>query len=109
MTRITVLYQNGAIVGFVAKGHTGYAEHGQDIVCAAVSAITQTAVIGITDLVDCPCAVDVSDGELHFMLDVSVMGAQLEKAELILKAMLLGLRSIEKEYSNYLKIKEREV
>ncbi|MBR4435159.1 MAG: ribosomal-processing cysteine protease Prp [Clostridia bacterium] len=109
MTRITVLYKNGAIVGFDAEGHTGYAEHGQDIVCAAVSAITQTAVNGITELLDCPCAADVSDGELHFMLDASVIAEQLEKAELLLKAMLLGLRSIEKEYSNYLKIKEREV
>jgi uncharacterized protein YsxB (DUF464 family) len=29
------------------KGHAGYAEYGQDIVCASVSAIIQTALLGL--------------------------------------------------------------
>lgn len=32
------------------KGHAGYAPHGQDIVCAGVSAILQTAVLGLEAL-----------------------------------------------------------
>ena len=47
MTVITVLKKHGRLVGFEAKGHSGYAEAGEDIVCAAVSAVMQTAVIGI--------------------------------------------------------------
>jgi uncharacterized protein YsxB (DUF464 family) len=30
-----------------AAGHANYAEHGKDIVCAAVSAIMQTALLGL--------------------------------------------------------------
>jgi uncharacterized protein len=30
-----------------AVGHAGYAEHGKDIVCAAISTIMQTALLGI--------------------------------------------------------------
>jgi uncharacterized protein YsxB (DUF464 family) len=30
-----------------AVGHANYAEHGKDIVCAAVSAIMQTALLGL--------------------------------------------------------------
>lgn len=33
--------------GFSARGHTDFAEHGQDIVCAAVSAILQAARLGV--------------------------------------------------------------
>lgn len=109
MTGITVLYHNGRIVGFEAKGHSGYAEHGEDIVCAAVSALTQTAVIGISELTECPAKTDISDGKLLLKLDHSVECKDFEKAQLILGTMLLGLRSIEQEYSNYLKLKEREV
>lgn len=109
MTVITVLYKHGAPIGFDAKGHTGYAERGEDIVCAAVSAVTQTAAIGITELVKAECAFEVSDGELHLMLGRSVKGEQLKQAELILETMLMGLRSIETEYSDYLKIEKREV
>ena len=109
MTDITVYYKNGALVGFDAEGHTGYADRGEDIVCAAVSAVTQTAVIGITELIKAPCALEVTDGELHLMLSKSVKGELLKKAELILGTMLLGLRSIETDYSDYLRLKEREV
>ena len=109
MTEITVYYQHGSPVGFEAVGHTGFAEHGEDIVCAAVSAITQTAVIGIKELVKAPCALEVMDGELRLILEESVKGEKLKQSELILGTMLLGLRSIESDYSDYLKLKEREV
>ena len=109
MTEITVWSRRGRLVGFDAIGHTGYAEAGEDIVCAAVSAITQTAVIGITEVVKAPCALDISDGELHLMLEKTVKGKQFEQAELILRTMLAGLRSIETDYSDYLKLEKREV
>ena len=109
MTVITVLKKHGRLVGFEAKGHSGYAEAGEDIVCAAVSAVMQTAVIGITDLVKCPAAFEMQDGELYLMLEKTVKGSKLQQAELILGTMLLGLRSVEQDYSDYLKLTEREV
>lgn len=109
MTTVTVLYKGASIAGFIAKGHAGYAEHGEDIVCAAVSAITQTALIGITENIACPCKVDISDGKLELILDPSASAEKKEKAELILGVMLSGLRSIESQYDNYLKVKKKEV
>lgn len=109
MTTITVLYKGASIIGFRAKGHAGYAEHGEDIVCAAVSAITQTALIGITENISCPCSVDISDGRLELIIDDSAAAEKRDKAELILGVMLSGLRSIESQYDNYLKVKKKEV
>ena len=109
MTEITVLEKRGRLVGFDATGHTCYAEEGEDIVCAAVSAITQTAVIGIMEVIKAPCALDISDGELHLMLEKTVKGKLFEQAELIIRTMLAGLRSIETDYSDYLKLEKREV
>ena len=37
---------DGTLIGYRAQGHTGYAEAGQDIVCAAVSALTQSTLNG---------------------------------------------------------------
>ena len=39
MITITVKKRNGNYLEFVSKGHAGYAEEGQDIVCSAVSAL----------------------------------------------------------------------
>lgn len=109
MTEITVFRDKGSLVGFNATGHTGYAESGTDIVCAAVSAVTQTAVLGITELAKCHAAVQFEDGGLYLMLDKHTPQNKRREAELILGTMLLGLRSIQIDYSDYLKLIEREV
>ena len=43
------IYKNdeGKMIGFRLSGHAGYAEHGQDIVCAAVSALVINAMNSI--------------------------------------------------------------
>jgi uncharacterized protein YsxB (DUF464 family) len=37
-----------SIVKFQATGHSGSAKHGKDIICAGVSALTQSALLGIS-------------------------------------------------------------
>jgi uncharacterized protein YsxB (DUF464 family) len=37
----------GRFAGFAARGHAEFSEYGQDIVCAAVSAILQAARLGL--------------------------------------------------------------
>ena len=101
MTEITVFLKGGKPIGFDAHGHTGYAECGEDIVCAAVSAITQTAAMGVSELVRCPAALEIKDGGLYLMLEKTVKGSKLQQAELILGTMLLGLRSVEQDYSDF--------
>lgn len=41
---------NAGEVVLTIKGHANYAEHGQDIVCAGVSAIIQTAILGLEEI-----------------------------------------------------------
>ncbi len=40
MTKIQFFKRGGVYFGFEAKGHAGYAQAGEDIVCAAISAMT---------------------------------------------------------------------
>ncbi len=47
MTRITFERGHQRWVSFRSEGHSGYAEAGRDIVCAGISAILQTAILGI--------------------------------------------------------------
>ena len=39
MITVTVSKKNSSYTEFVSRGHAGYAEEGQDIICAAVSAL----------------------------------------------------------------------
>ena len=44
MTRIVFFRRDGAFYGFEEKGHTGYDETGNDILCSALSAMTMLII-----------------------------------------------------------------
>lgn len=51
MTKIRVTQANGRMV-IEVDGHADYAPHGQDIVCAGISAIMQTCALGLQAIAD---------------------------------------------------------
>ena len=91
MTTIEVFHRGALISGFSAKGHTGYAEEGEDIVCAAVSAITQTAAMGLKHY-EPNTQSRWREGD-DPVLEVVVPNPNHE-TQVILETMLLGLEDI---------------
>ena len=51
-------------------GHADYAEHGKDIVCAAVSSITEAVVNRMLRLYPEDATIKTDDGELHFRIEL---------------------------------------
>ena len=47
MTKVTIVKKNFKIFSVECDGHTNYGEKGEDIVCASLSSIVQTAVLGL--------------------------------------------------------------
>ena len=47
MTTITFYKSNGVYYGFEEQGHTGYAESGDDVICAALSSMTMLIINAI--------------------------------------------------------------
>ena len=41
---------DGQVIGCHMSGHAGYDDHGFDIVCAAVSVLSATAMLGLTQI-----------------------------------------------------------
>ena len=58
----------GRVRGFGCSGHADFGEHGEDIVCAAVSAIAQTTVLGLMRHLDVPVDVKQKPGLLECRL-----------------------------------------
>ncbi len=95
--------RNGNIYAFCANGHAG-GVYGSDIHCAAISAIIQTAVIGLSDHAGLNLELDISDG--HLECEFNKQDAAREDVKAITGTMLLGLRSFQKENKRYLKLIE---
>lgn len=96
-------------MGFEATEHAGYAHEGSDIVCSAVSALTITAVNGMTEYLKLPVGVESGDGYLYCELGADVSEADWQRAEILLETMILGLKAIARDYGDYLSTTEREV
>lgn len=50
MTTVTFLTEGKRIIGFDAKGHSGYAEAGSDIVCAAITSAVRLVDATVNDV-----------------------------------------------------------
>lgn len=110
MIRVAVQRQSGQVIGFQLSGHADAGEHGQDLVCAAVSAITQTAILGLTDVMKLKVAYSVEqDGEAICILPKDMQEDEKSGAALIIETMLAGLRSVQLAYPKTLKFCDREV
>lgn len=102
--------KNGNIIKTTISGHADYAteQDEYDIVCSAVSAISLAIANGISEVLKVHCNLCVSDGFLNIDLQ-EVSLCDIESCQVLMETMLLGLKSIELEYSDYIKVKEEEV
>lgn len=109
MIKITVVKNNQNIMSIEATGHSGYAESGQDIVCAAISTLTQNLILGLTEVVgiEPKCVVDESIPHLSVALPQNLSAEKMKSAQILTRSTYLGLKQVANEYSKFIKIKEK--
>ncbi len=106
ITAILKSDSSGNYSGFEVKGHSGSAPRGKDIVCAAVSAIVQAALIGLDEVADVKDTYTVSDGYIKCTLPKNLCEDKAVRVQTIVKTMHLGVLSIAEQYQDFVRIKE---
>ncbi len=108
MTEIEIVKNQGEYRGFECHGHSGFAEEGDDIVCAAISVLTFNTVNSIDYLTD--DEISVTTNEKEGDMQCYFLGKPSKEAILLIDSMILGLESISAQYgAQYLKIVIKEV
>ncbi|MCR5673260.1 MAG: ribosomal-processing cysteine protease Prp [Lachnospiraceae bacterium] len=105
MVTATVVKDPSGYVSFMCKGHAGYMRKGKDIVCAAISVLTINTANSIMTLTDDKIEVNENDGFLSW----TFIDPPGKDAELLMDSLLIGLRSVNEQYGNYLKLEIKEV
>jgi uncharacterized protein YsxB (DUF464 family) len=98
---------SGNLVKFKLTGHADAGEYGQDIVCAAVSAVSIGAVNGIEALAGFTPNVDadeVNGGHLKLVIDTNLTGEQMHITQILLENLELSMQSIAESYGDYVQI-----
>ena len=111
MTKVVILKRNNKIFEVECDGHTNYGEHGEDIVCASLSSVVQTAVLGLLRIVMVEVEMQRDDdrGYLKFTLPENLDETQEIQACAILDTMLCGISDLYEGFSDYIELEVKNV
>lgn len=97
MTHVSIIKtRNGEYKGFNCIGHSGYADAGEDIVCAAISVLVINTINSLDQLAGEKFKLVTNEEE--GLIDCRFEKNINEKSKLLLDSMVLGLGEIKKQY-----------
>jgi uncharacterized protein YsxB (DUF464 family) len=105
MTKVTITKKDSHIISVKAIGHTDYAIDGEDIVCAALSSVMQTALLGLLVVakIQIEFKRDEEEGLLEF--DIPALNdTERHDASIILETMLAGIADLHENFSKFIKL-----
>ena len=88
------------------SGHSGYAEAGADIVCAAISAVVTMAEATINDVCGAKAKVRVKEEDARITLTLPSSCDEEETVQSVLSGMMLTLISLKEDYPDYIEVLE---
>jgi len=97
---VKITRDSGKITGFTVENH------GDSIVCAAVSMLVLNTVNSIEKLTRDNFACDYNENGGYLTFSLTNPSTATESINILLEAMFLGLTSAEAEYSTEIEIKE---
>ncbi|GAB6929364.1 ribosomal-processing cysteine protease Prp [Paenibacillus sp. JCM 10914] len=98
--------ENGSIHSFQVTGHAGYADPGEDIVCAGVSSVTVGTVNSVEALTGTVMEARMEGGFLSANLPQAVDESISDQVQLLLESMVVMLQGIADSYGKYIQIQE---
>lgn len=102
----------GNIKQYDIKGHANFAPFGEDIVCAAISVLSQTTLMGLVEVLhlngnEIFYKIDDNTGYLNVELKEIKDENDLKNSQILLKTFKLGIESIRESYPDNVKIEYR--
>lgn len=81
------------------RGHAGYAPHGRDVVCAGVTALTQTLLESVERLAGDKMEYEISPGRA----DIEIKDLQ-GKSQVLVDSFFIGVKMIADEFPDYVRV-----
>ena len=108
MTNVQLYKKNQNIVSVKVFGHSGYAEAGNDIVCASISSLAEALIVGIVEVLNINAKYQIVEEEasLEISLPEGLNEEDLERSQILFKTFEKSIKAVAKEYPKYIKIKE---
>ena len=116
MTKIVFFRSGGVYYGFEEQGHTGYGDAGDDVLCAALSAMTMLIINTIEVAYASDVDYSVNEGATHIMVRSKAALPEFESDERkryavsgLFLSYFYQLNDMVEEYYDYLDVEVRDV
>ena len=106
MTRCEFFTEDDRITGFSVSGHSGYAEAGSDIICAAITAIVTMAEATINDVCGAKAKVRVKNEDARITLTLPAVCEEEDAIQDVLTGLMLYLCNLRDDYEDYIEVLE---
>ncbi|MBC3797969.1 ribosomal-processing cysteine protease Prp [Acetobacterium paludosum] len=107
MISVNINGKNNEVDEVIVSGHSGFADQGEDIVCAAVSVLTISILNGLTEIVGRKDLSEmVEEGYVRFTIPKITDEKTKMKTETLISTLLLGIRGIKEAYGDYIQFEE---
>ena len=106
MTTVTFHSAEGRLDGFVVEGHSGYAEEGSDIVCAAISAAVGLTECTINEVMGLGAQVKVKekDARISLKLPPALNDPSDDLCQTVMTGLLVYLQAMAEDYPENLAV-----
>ncbi len=102
MIKVIIGYKNNQFSYLRSSGHSGYAKHGQDIICAAVSGIIPGGFEALTDG-DKNYEADVKDG----FVELRSLATMSEHDLAVIDTIIAQIEGIARSYPDYVSLERK--
>jgi uncharacterized protein YsxB (DUF464 family) len=111
MTKVVFFRQDGIFYGFRETGHTGYGEEGNDVLCAALSAMSMLLINSINVVFDADLDYTVNEGATEIIAQSSSALPEYEEDEKkryavagLFMSYYVQLNDLVEEYFDFLQV-----
>ena len=108
MTRVTFRMEGDRITGFDSRGHSGYAEAGSDIVCAAVTSAIRLVEATVNDVLGLAASVKVraQDASISLRLPGGLDPTAESTCQSLLTGLMVYFAQLHDEYPDNIEVLE---
>ena len=108
MTTVTFRMEGDRITGFTVQGHSGYAEEGSDIVCAAVTSAVRLTECAVNDILGLEASVRVKEDSISLKLPGGLGETNESTCQTLLTALMVYLAQLHEEYPENILVLEED-
>ena len=108
MTTVTFLTEESRIVGFEVSGHSGYADAGEDIVCAAITSAIRLVEATVNDVMGLCASVKVNQetAAISLRLPGGLAPTAESTCQNLMTGLMVYLAQLHDEYPEHIEVLE---